>query len=214
MRRSTFSDQPVTYGAVGATQAPDLLRYPPGGYRPFSREVRLGSGDERFRLARESLMAWGVQRGASMAVQDVQRSEGDAYRPVDFDASGQPVRAAARLSGQNPGEDGRVHVEGGMTATLSLRLGPFRLSSPVRVVYVIDEARRAGFAYGTLPGHQLHGEESFVVDYRDDDSVWLVVRSFSRPAGSWRALPSPVLRRLQSRLTTRYLRALLPGRAG
>ncbi len=28
-RRSSFTDQSVTYGAIGATQAPDLLRYPP-----------------------------------------------------------------------------------------------------------------------------------------------------------------------------------------
>jgi len=28
-RRSTFTDQSVTYGAIGATLAPDLLRYPP-----------------------------------------------------------------------------------------------------------------------------------------------------------------------------------------
>ena len=48
MRRSTFTDQPVTYGAVGGTQAADLLYYPPKGYRPLERQVRLGSGEERF----------------------------------------------------------------------------------------------------------------------------------------------------------------------
>jgi hypothetical protein len=43
-RRSTFTDQSVTYGAIGATLAPDLLRYPPAGYRPAEDSVRLGSG--------------------------------------------------------------------------------------------------------------------------------------------------------------------------
>lgn len=189
MRRSTFTDHSVTYGAVGATQAPDLLRYPPGGFRPASREARLGSGDERFRLAREGVLAWGVQRGAGMTPGDVRRPEGE------------------------PGDESD-RIEAGMTATLSLRVGPFRTSTPVRVVYVVDEPDRAGFAYGTLPGHPLRGEESFVVEHRDDDSVWIVVRSFSRAAGAWRMVPPPVLRAVQSRLTTRYLRALLPGRAG
>jgi uncharacterized protein (UPF0548 family) len=30
---------------------------------------------------------------------------------------------------------------------------------PCRVVYVVDEPRRAGFAYGTLPGHPEIGGE-------------------------------------------------------
>ena len=29
MRRGTFKDETVDYAAVGATQAPDLMRYPP-----------------------------------------------------------------------------------------------------------------------------------------------------------------------------------------
>jgi uncharacterized protein (UPF0548 family) len=33
----------------------------------------------------------------------------------------------------------------------------------VRVVAVADEPDRCGFAYGTLPGHAVCGEEAFVV---------------------------------------------------
>ena len=40
-RRSTFTDQSVTYGAIGATLAPDLLRYPPPGTAP--RRTRCAS---------------------------------------------------------------------------------------------------------------------------------------------------------------------------
>jgi uncharacterized protein (UPF0548 family) len=36
-------------------------------------------------------------------------------------------------------------------------LGPIRV--PCRVVYVLDEPERRGFAYGTLPGHPESGEE-------------------------------------------------------
>ncbi len=41
--------------------------------------------------------------------------------------------------------------------------------SPCRVVYLIDEPNRFGFAYGTLPGHVERGEELFLVS-RDPDS--------------------------------------------
>jgi hypothetical protein len=37
MRRSTFTDQPVTYAAVGATLSHDLTLHPPKGYRAHSR---------------------------------------------------------------------------------------------------------------------------------------------------------------------------------
>ena len=42
-------------------------------------------------------------------------------------------------------------------------LGPLR--APCRVVYVVDEPDRRGFAYGTLPGHPETGEELFAVRY-------------------------------------------------
>lgn len=48
-------------------------------------------------------------------------------------------------------------------AVVVLTLGPVRI--PCRVVYVIDEANRQGFAYGTLDGHPESGEELFYVDY-------------------------------------------------
>jgi len=58
-------------------------------------------------------------------------------------------------------------VEG---AVAVLRLGWVALgvNAPVRVVYVVNEDRRKGFAYGTLPGHPESGEEAFVVELRDD----------------------------------------------
>ena len=72
-----------------------------------------------------------------------------------------------------------------------------------RVVYVIDEPRRFGFAYGTLPGHAERGEERFLVERRDDTGddgeVWYDLRAFSRP-GYWAArLGRPLTRALQRR---------------
>src|SRR5688500_12365449 len=42
-------------------------------------------------------------------------------------------------------------------------IGPVR--APCRVVYVIEETDRRGFAYGTLPGHPASGEEQFAVRF-------------------------------------------------
>lgn len=115
------------------------------------------------------------------------------------------VRSGARVLGAGAGA-GAV-TEG---TEVLLRFGPGRLavSAPVRVVYVVDEPRRRGFAYGTLPGHPVSGEEAFVVELRPDDAVVLSVTAFSRPA--WRAVrvanrPAGLGQRL---MAERYLRAL------
>jgi len=50
-----------------------------------------------------------------------------------------------------------------------------------RIVYVIDEPDRLGFAYGTLPGHVEKGEELFLVERGDDGVVRYRIRAFSRP---------------------------------
>src|SRR5262245_54766773 len=46
-------------------------------------------------------------------------------------------------------------------AVVIVGLGPVR--APCRVVYVLDEQNRQGFAYGTLAGHPEAGEELFAV---------------------------------------------------
>ncbi|MEU8589940.1 DUF1990 domain-containing protein [Streptomyces sp. NPDC048664] len=56
------------------------------------------------------------------------------------------------------------------------------IKAPCRVVWTVDERRRAGCAYGTLTGHPECGEEAFVVDRTGDGTVWLTVTAFSRPA--------------------------------
>jgi uncharacterized protein (UPF0548 family) len=57
------------------------------------------------------------------------------------------------------------------------------LRAPCEVVWVIDDATRCGWAYGTLPGHPECGEESFVVSRDAGGDVWFDVAAFSRPGG-------------------------------
>ena len=88
-----------------------------------------------------------------------------------------------------------------------VHLGP--VQAPCRVVYVVDEPDRRGFAYGTLPGHAESGEELFLVRYDPaTEYVFADVTAFSRHATWWSRLGSPVTSLVQSVVTTRYLKAL------
>jgi uncharacterized protein (UPF0548 family) len=85
--------------------------------------------------------------------------------------------------------------------------GPLR--APCRVVFVIDEADRRGFAYGTLPGHPESGEELFAVRYDPTtEEVHAEVIAFSRHGTWWSRLGSPVTSLAQRVITSRYLTAL------
>lgn len=74
-------------------------------------------------------------------------------------------------------------AEVGVTLVSGLGVGPLRLNAPSQVVWVVDDARRAGFGYGSLAGHPARGEEAFLVERDDDGQVWFSVTAFSRPAG-------------------------------
>lgn len=92
-------------------------------------------------------------------------------------------------------------------AVVVVRIGFLR--APCRVVYVIDEADRRGFGYGTLPGHPEAGEEAFAVRYDPGSgAVYTEIRAFSRPATWWARLGYPVTALAQRVITRRYLRAL------
>lgn len=201
----------MTYAAVGATASHDLTLHPPQGFRSRSRSIRLGSGDDRFETSSRALMTWGVQRGSGVDVTRVDPGTGEEYAGVRFAEDGTPVRLEPHRGTEAVfDEDGHPYISNGMSAVLRVPFGPFRLSAPVRVVYVIEEEHRVGFAYGTMHGHPLTGEEAFVLEQRDDGSVWLTVRSFSRPGTGFRRLMAPFVLSGQKKLARRYLRALHP----
>jgi uncharacterized protein (UPF0548 family) len=210
-RRSTFTDQSVTYGAIGATLDPDLLRYPPAGFRPAEDSVKLGSGKDRFDRAAEELMTWGVQKGAGFDVADISPGTGAQYTGIAYGPDGAPLaEQPAPRTEQRFGPDGTPYVSAGMTATLKPEGRPRARGIPVLVVYVVDEPERIGFAYGTTGDAPESGEESFVLEHREDDSVWLTIRSALQPRGGVRRVLAPWVRRRRRELTKRELRALHP----
>lgn len=152
----------LTYPEVGATAGD-----PPAGYRHIRAVEVIGTGRARFETAADSVLHWGMQRGAGLRVQATTEAAG-------------------------------VGTE------LLVRLGP--VPAPCRVVYVLDEPDRRGFAYGTLAGHPESGEELFSVRYDPaTDEVHAEVVAFSRPATWWSRLGGPVTRLLQRVVTRRYL---------
>lgn len=86
-------------------------------------------------------------------------------------------------------------------------LGPLAAVARCRIVAVLDEVDRFGFAYGSLPGHPEHGEEAFVVQRAPDGAVAFVVTVFFRHADLLVRLGGPVADAMQRRFTHRYLHA-------
>lgn len=152
----------------------------------------------------------GETRGTPPADAHVVRAERVVGQgPEDFAA----VRDAILAYGMQRGAGMRVRAstpiaEVGTVMVMSTPLfGPIRI--PCRVVYVLDDPDRAGFAYGTLPGHPESGEELFSVELRPDGAVVAVVAAFSRPGRWYSRLGGPVARALQAVMTRRYLAAMV-----
>lgn len=107
-------------------------------------------------------------------------------------------RAGITVRASGPVADGAV-------AVLGIGVGPLRIHAPVRVVEVVDEERRRGFVYGTLPGHPETGEERFVVEMDDAERVRFEITAFSRPATPLMRAVGPLGRGAQGVITRRYL---------
>jgi uncharacterized protein (UPF0548 family) len=83
-----------------------------------------------------------------------------------------------------------------------------------RIVYVIDEPLKFGFAYGTLPDHVEAGEERFIIEWLEDGTVWYDVFAFSRPRHVLARIANPAVRGLQSKFRRDSGRAMQMAVAG
>jgi uncharacterized protein (UPF0548 family) len=210
MRRGTFRDDTVDYAAVGATQAADLMHFPPERSIPAEQSWRIGSGEARFQAASDALLSWTAQRGAGLEVTDVRPASGPMYSGVSFDAEGNPVAPSRTESEQRFDADGTPYVGPGTTIRVAGRVKGLRADAELRVIFAIEEPRRVGFALGTVGDSVVSGEESFMLDWNDKDEVWFTVRAFDAPhALLYRMLPA-LTRRRRRELFTRYLRAISP----
>ncbi|GAB3617034.1 DUF1990 domain-containing protein [Okibacterium endophyticum] len=126
----------------------------------------------------------------------------EAWERVARDVLRWRVKTASGFTVDSPGP-----VSCGDRVVVKASLFAVTVVEPVEVIAVVEEPDRVGFAYRTLPGHPVSGEEAFIV-HRQDDEVRLTVRSLTRaaPEQPWRAL-YPLLRIAQRIARRRYLRS-------
>jgi len=111
-------------------------------------------------------------------------------------------RAGLTLVPHNP------PIRQGETVVVAVTLPGISAVAACRIVYVVDEADRFGFAYGTLPAHPERGEESFLVQRDAEGTIRFVVTAFSRPRHPLARLGSRIARQIQLGVTRRYLKGL------
>ena len=99
-------------------------------------------------------------------------------------------------------------IEKGTTVAVVISHFGFWSLNANRIVYVIEESRRFGFAYGTLVDHAETGEERFLIEWLDDDSVAYDILAFSKPAVWWSKIGRPVARLLQKRFARDSMSAM------
>lgn len=124
------------------------------------------------------------------AADDLLRGEAQRRAGVDISLSQVPVRV-------------------GSTVEMRLPLGFVAFSAPCRVVWAERTPDRAGFAYGTLPGHPLRGEERFEVRLLPTGDVCFFITAFSAPGRWFTRLGAPLVRVVQTSMIRRYLGALV-----
>lgn len=151
-------------------------------------EVGASLGDERPAGYRHDRWSVALGRGGAAfdrGVEGLNRWEGHRHAGIAVHPADIPPAAGADVA-------------------LVIPLGPLTLTVANRIVVVEHEDRRFAVVYGTLPGHGEQGEEAFVINRHDDDTVTFDIVAFSRPVGFSR-FGAPAVRRLQQRATGRYL---------
>lgn len=148
------------------------------GFRSSEVSTCLGSDPSTWDFASTEILRWGVKTRSGFAVR------------------------------QDEGTPSAEVVTPGQRYWLIARVGCLRIYEPVQVVAVVDEPDRKGFAYATLDGHPVSGEEAFIVERRDGGSVWFTNRSFTAPPpDKWRPFyPAALL--AQPFYRRRYLKSL------
>jgi uncharacterized protein (UPF0548 family) len=106
-------------------------------------------------------------------------------------------------------EDAPISV--GVTVASLIWLGVAWSLCPVRIVSVVDEPRRFGFSFATLPDHEECGEERFLVEWLESGEVWFEIFAISKPRHWLARLGTPIVRILQKRFAQAAMNAMLTG---
>ena len=150
---------------------------------------------------------WTAWNTPPAGYQAVQRSGGLGTGADRFDRAAEALMRwqMHRQAGLRLITTDRVAVVGARVL-LTIGVGRLAVRAPCQVVYTVHEPTRRGFAYGTLTGHPVSGEEAFIVSLDPDTGrVTFTVRAFSRPATPLARLGGPFTPLAQQLGITRYL---------
>jgi uncharacterized protein (UPF0548 family) len=127
--------------------------------------------------------------------------------PHAFDRGVEAIRtwAVHKGAGLAIAADGPIAVGTNVAFSAPLPIG--YVDGTCRIVAIVEEPQRFGFAYGTLPLHPERGEESFLV-IRDESGTRFEVEGVSRPSQLLTRVIPPVSDRLQDTAVRRYLSAM------
>ena len=100
-------------------------------------------------------------------------------------------------------------IQAGVVVAMTAKVVETWWINSCRIVYTMDEPKRFGFAYGTLPGHVECGEEIFMVERSDDDTIRYVIKAFSRPRHLLARIAYPVARAYQRKFVRDSKAAML-----
>jgi len=90
-------------------------------------------------------------------------------------------------------------IQSGETVAMYAKAFGLWWRNSCRIIYVVNEQGRFGFAYGTLPGHIECGEELFQVEQDENGQVWYTLRAFSKPKRWYAKIAYPLMRMFQAR---------------
>jgi len=172
--------KPWSYDCVEVTRANEPQ--PQRGWQIDHHRVLLGHGEETFKAACAAIRDWQMFPPEMTRVYWLDEKGSGVFGGTDrsmMEGIIPPKTPDPLAPPQQPGD----------VVAVLYRARPFFLWMlfPARVVYRVDEPRRYGFAYGTLPDHPERGEERFLVEWNQaDDSVWYDLLAVSRP-GHWLA---------------------------
>jgi uncharacterized protein (UPF0548 family) len=187
----------LTYAEVGATRFDDL----PAGYRHVRRRAALGPASVLPAVV-AGLRAWGIHRGAGLAVRTIAREPAVG---VHF-ASGLGV---GRLRLWVPCTVVWLRDDAdGYGYGFGTRAGHPASATPAEPTNAALSAEPTNAALSAEPTNAaLSGEEAFEVKVGSDGTAWFEIRAFSRPQSWYARWGGPVTRALQDRVTDRYVLA-------
>ena len=206
-RRSTFQDEAVSYAAVGATSAEDVLAYPPRGFRSAATQWHIGSGEDRFAWCEENLLSWRMIDAAGFRLDYVKRAPVDGHAGTD--SSSQQTSSAGEAV---YARDGRSFITPGDVVSITWARGR-RRERLFRVVAVSRDVNMVSVTLGTLDAEPFVGEFLIGIEFRSDGTVWSKVVQVVAP-GSLRTSRFffTAILVILSRVRTRIARGLNPAR--